>query len=261
MTAGDPFPFVWGDVVDPPPGWAFAGNGANLGEDADRALGIELIPAASFGAQFLIHTGGSQVDLEVAFTGEKWYQASRHTLSYLDFEYSTNATSLSTGTWTQFDALDYQHTSPDLPLGDRSTDGNDPDFQEAKEGTISLTNVPDDSIVWIRWTGIPVPGSTGNLRHNGLSVDDFSITATVLGGPEPAPRILSITYDRGNNLITLTYQSINGEVMGVLGGTDPATLSDVLPDTPTGDGSVMNYTHNPPVGAPRYFYQLLRSDP
>ena len=74
------------------------------------------------------------------------------------------------------------------------------------------------------------------------------------------PVILGVAYDPATNTATITYQSVSGEVFGVKGAPDLKDFID-LPDTALGDGSVMQYTHTPPVGANRYFYQMVRNVP
>jgi hypothetical protein len=84
-----------------------------------------------------------------------------------------------------------------------------------------------------------------------------SIELVVSGAPVPDPVILDFHYDRVTNTATITYQSVNSEVYGVLGGTDLDSLS-ALPDTDIGDGSVMQYIHNPAGTPDRYFYCMTR---
>ena len=48
--------------------------------------------------------------LDVAYTGEQWRLGTAGRPDRLDFQYSLDATSLTTGTWTDVDALDYSTT-------------------------------------------------------------------------------------------------------------------------------------------------------
>ncbi|NNC88163.1 MAG: right-handed parallel beta-helix repeat-containing protein [Akkermansiaceae bacterium] len=88
-------------------------------------------------------------------------------------------------------------------------------------------------------------------------------TALDIGAHEftEAPVVLAIGYTEGTNTVTIDYQSESGVDFGVrrspdLAG-DPATTWTVLPGTGPGDGSVKQYTDNPPPGD-SFFYVLVR---
>ena len=116
-----------------PTGWEFSESGTNAnttyragtGSDntgdtysfgatgnSERAFGGlrsgTLVPL--IGAQFTNNTGGTITSLAVAYTGEQWRLGQNTTgraADRLDFQLSTNATSLTTGTWTDYDSLDF----------------------------------------------------------------------------------------------------------------------------------------------------------
>ncbi|HZB42247.1 MAG TPA: hypothetical protein VE487_14840, partial [Ilumatobacter sp.] len=77
----------------------------------DRALGGlqsgTLVPI--IGASFSNNTGGTITSLDVAYTGEQWRIG--NTLAArddrIDFQYSLDATSLTTGTWVDVNPLDF----------------------------------------------------------------------------------------------------------------------------------------------------------
>src|SRR3954452_16343129 len=73
----------------------------------ERALGElragTLIPI--FGAAFVNDTGSTVTALDVAYTGEEWHLGTAGRTDRLSFEYSTNATDLTTGTWTAVAAI------------------------------------------------------------------------------------------------------------------------------------------------------------
>ena len=68
----------------------------------DRALGGlrsgTLIPV--FGACFTNNTGSTVTNLAVAYTGEEWRLGALARTDQISFEYSLNATDLTTGAWT-----------------------------------------------------------------------------------------------------------------------------------------------------------------
>ena len=79
----------------------------------DRALGGlqsgSLIP--SFGTSFTNNTGSTITALNIAYAGERWRVGTAGRTDRLDFQYSTDATSLTTGTWIDVDALDFTSTA------------------------------------------------------------------------------------------------------------------------------------------------------
>ncbi|MEQ1642256.1 MAG: LamG-like jellyroll fold domain-containing protein, partial [Pyrinomonadaceae bacterium] len=145
----------------------------------DRALGGlrsgTLIPV--FGASFTNSTGSAISSLAVAYTGEQWRLGTASRTDSINFEYSTDATSLSTGTWTPASALNFV-TPNTVTTG--AKDGNAAANRTALSSTISGLNIPNGGIFWIRWTDTDATSS-----DDGLSVDDFSLTPNgVAAAPE-----------------------------------------------------------------------------
>lgn len=182
-----------------PEGWAFSETGANAnityaansgsdnagntysygtGTDSERALGglrsSNLVP--TIGAQFQnTHATLFIRSLTITYTGEQWRfgELNRNAADRLDFQYSTDATSLSTGTWTDVDALDF--SSPITTGAARSLDGNAAANRTSISGQITGLVVPPGGTFWIRWTDFNVSGA-----DDGLAIDDFSIPNVVL---------------------------------------------------------------------------------
>ena len=80
--------------------------------NAERAFGGlrsgSLVPL--IGAQFTNNTGGTITSLAVSYTGEQWRLGQNTTgrsADRLDFQFSTDAASLTTGTWVDYDSLDF----------------------------------------------------------------------------------------------------------------------------------------------------------
>ena len=143
----------------------------------DRAFGTlrsgTLIPL--IGACFTNNTGGPIVSLEIGYTGEEWRLGTARRTDQLNFEYSSNATSLTTGTWTGVAALNF--VTPDtVTIGAKN--GNAAADRTALGSTVAL-NIANGATVWIRWTDLDAGGA-----DDGLAVDDFSLTP--LGGGNPA---------------------------------------------------------------------------
>src|SRR6185503_9449289 len=120
-------------AANTPAGWGFSESGTNanttytagtgsgnagdtysFGSAAaptDRALGQlrsgTLI--SILGGTFSNNTGGTINSLNIAYAGEQWRLGAtgRTVAERMDFQYSTDATSLTTGTWTDVNALDF----------------------------------------------------------------------------------------------------------------------------------------------------------
>jgi hypothetical protein len=175
-----------------PSGWSFneTGTGANATYSAgtgggttgdtysfgstsssERSMGALQSGSVTptIGAQFSNATGTTITSLSFTFTGEQWRLGATGRVDRLDFQYSTSATSLTTGTWTDENALDF--TAPVSTGTAGALDGN----LAANKTTISFTitglSITTGSTFWIRWNDL---NSTG--ADDGLGIDDFSIT-------------------------------------------------------------------------------------
>ncbi|HET6572363.1 MAG TPA: PEP-CTERM sorting domain-containing protein [Fimbriiglobus sp.] len=163
-------------------GGASAGDTYSYGPsgNTDRAfgtlLGSNLTP--TIGASFTNNTGTAVTGLQIAYFGEQWRHGQADAnIDRLDFQYSTDATSLTTGTWTNFDGLDF--TTPNIIDSSGALNGNASQNRTALTGTITGLNMSDGATFWIRWSDLNVGG-----LDDGLAVDDFNITPTPV--PEPA---------------------------------------------------------------------------
>ncbi len=165
------------------PGSANGGDTYSYGPsgNADRALGTlqgsNLV--STIGASVTNNTGAAITRLQIAYVGEQW-RAGRTdgTIDRLDFQYRIDATSLTTGTWTNLGALDFLTPNPSASQTG-ALDGNATGNRTALSGAITGLNIPDGATVWIRWSDFNVGG-----MDDGLAVDDFSISPAPV--PEPA---------------------------------------------------------------------------
>jgi len=145
---------------------------------SDRALGLitndPYGTSASFGVQLENQTGKSLKGLQVAYTGEQWHRGKAVGQS-LVFSYSTDATSLTTGTWTTVSSLSFNALKSGF---DGQLDGNAAANRSSLGGFLSPVVAQGNSI-WMKWTlGRPLTGSSA-----GLAVDDFTFRASPV--PEP----------------------------------------------------------------------------
>ena len=142
----------------------------------------------------------------------------------LIFRSALNATSLTTGTYTDVDAFDF--SSP-VTLGTvGALNGNAAANRTAISGTITSLNIPNGATFFIRWTDFDATGP-----DDGLAVDDFSITP--LTGPvTPILNINDVTQvetDAGTTTFTFTVSL-----------TSPALVGGVTFDIGTADGTAQD---------------------
>jgi hypothetical protein len=257
-----------------PSGWAFsesesradtnyvAGTGSSATGDtysfgadgsSERAFGGlrsgTLIP--TIGAQFQNDTGMVIVSLEISYYCEQWRSgvANRGSADRLDFQYSTDATSLTTGTWTDIDALDCLTTDISDPSGPK--DGNDAAYRTRVTGSIAGLNIADDATYWIRWTDYDISSS-----DDGLAIDDFSLsdspTAVTLASFDATPQddAILVIWETAMELDNVgfnlyrsesaegPYTLLNGTLIPpqfpgeVMGGVYEYLDTDVLPGVP-----------------------------
>lgn len=176
-----------------PAGWAFAETGTNANTtytagtgssntgdtysfgasgSSERAFGGlrsgSLVP--TIGACFTNNTGATITSVGISYVGEQWRigVSSRGAADRLDFQYSTDASSLTTGTWTNVDALDYGSTVTSGTAG--ALDGNNAANRTAISSSITGISIANGATFWIRWTDFDITSS-----DDGLAVDDFTL--------------------------------------------------------------------------------------
>jgi hypothetical protein len=146
---------------------------------SDRALG-ELTTStvqSTIGACFVNNTNHPFTSFTISYTGEEWRLAATGTVDGLDFEYSTDATSLTAGTYIAVDELDF--FSPNNDAGSVGTlDGNAAANRHVfvPFAITPASPIQPESTFYIRWKPILVSGTNTN---DGLAIDDFTIGTTL----------------------------------------------------------------------------------
>jgi len=175
-----------------PTGWAISESGTNANTlytagtgsgnagdtysfgstgSTERALGAlrsgALIPL--HGAGFTNDTGFAIQALQISYTGEQWRLGAspRPAPDRIDFQLSTNATSLTTGTYTDINNLDFSSPITSGTVG--ALNGNLPANRTPISFLITGLNIASGATFFIRWTDFDVAGS-----DDGLAVDDFT---------------------------------------------------------------------------------------
>src|SRR6185312_7343000 len=181
----------------------------------DRAFGTLRVGtfSSTIGAPFSNTTGGTIDTLAISFIGEEWRRGAASAVrDRLDFEYSTNATSLTTGTWTPVDALDFN--SPLITTAVGAKNGNAAANRTAVSFAITGLSIPSGATFWIRWTDFDRGGA--GVADDGLAIDDFTLTPS---GPTFATTV-SVW-----NWATTSWVSIAGPTP--VGGTDVTVADNV----------------------------------
>lgn len=264
------------EATDTPAGWTFveagtsantsytAGTGSGTSGDtysfgasgtSERAFGSLNSGSNSptLGVVLTNSTGGTITSLDVAFSAEQWRHggstASR--TDRLAFAYSTDATSLTSGTWTLLNDLDAASTITSGTAG--ALDGNAATNKTAVNGSVPGLNVAPGGQIVLRWSTTDVSGA-----DDGLSLDDLAITPRGIpsggstdpsgtGAADPASVVqggqttLSVDVTPGTNPAS-TGLAVSADMSSIGGPASTALLDDgVAPDATAGDNIFTAY--------------------
>ena len=179
--------------------YSFGSAGLN-----ERAFGMlrtgSLIPV--IGAKYTNNTGSVISSISISYTGEQWRLGTSGRLvpDKLDFQYSTNATSLSTGTWNDVNALDF--TAPVTTGTVGALDGNASANRTPISYTINGLSIANSADFYIRFNDFDATGS-----DDGLAIDDFNIS--YVSGSSQNPTIPNATTNMSGTYY-LTITDLNG---------------------------------------------------
>ena len=225
-----------------PPGWFFAesgtgaavngfyvvGTGSGTAGDTysfgsasstERALGSlrsgTVVP--TIGAGFTNTSGSTISALQISYHAEQWRAGAVRSgvNDRLDFQISYDATSLTTGTWTDINELDFNSYVNSGPVG--AVNGNSTSITLSHE--IAGLSIANGQSFFIRWSDFDVPNS-----DDGLAVDDFSLTpigVTVQPSITFSPASLSFGDVNAGTEKTLSYEVIASNL-----GADVTVTSD-----------------------------------
>jgi hypothetical protein len=196
-------------------------NAFSLPANPDKAFGglqsVALVP--TIGALYRNDTGATITNLVVQYTGEQWRVGAPGRPDRLDFQYSTDATNLTTGTWTDVDALDF--TGPDQgAVGPR--DGNASANRRFIAFNITGLSIAPAATFWIRFNDVNASGV-----DDGLAVDDFSVIANVTGALLSVNDVSVLEGSSGSSVVVFFTVSLS----------QPATGAGVTFDVATQDNS------------------------
>ncbi|MBK9051066.1 MAG: Ig-like domain-containing protein [Chloroflexi bacterium] len=195
----------------------------------------------TIGSSFTNNTGQTITSLDIAYMGEQWRLGATGRQDRLDFQYSLNATSLTTGAWTNVDSLDFNAPITTGTAG--ALDGNLPANRVNVSASITGLSILDGSTFWIRWTDFNATGA-----DDGLAVDDFSLTANGTSA-DAAPSVTSTTpADSDTNVAVNADITINFSEDVTLDASWYAVSCAISGShTATVTGGPQNWTINPDV--------------
>ncbi|TAH04208.1 MAG: T9SS C-terminal target domain-containing protein [Sphingobacteriales bacterium] len=224
--------------------------------NAERAFGGVLSGSLTptIGAGFTNNTGGVITSLAISFTGEQWRLGATGRNDRLDFQYSTDATGLSGGLWTDVNNLDF--TAPNSTGTVGALDGNATANRTAVSFTITGLNIANGATFYIRWNDSNASGA-----DDGLAIDDFSIIATTgvatqatitagsnateggangtfavnLSSPAPVGGV-TVNYSfTGTAILTTDYTDALSGSITIIQGASTGTITLVAVDDATGE--------------------------
>jgi len=173
-----------------------AGGAYSFGEiisgvpSAERALGSVgsgSVTPIVYGAKLTNLGSGPLVALTISVDGEMWRRGTS-TAEGLTFSYGTNASDLTTGTFTNLPALNISSPSACSATTNVPTNGNSATCRATLTTTISGLAVNPGSSIWIRWTDVDSSGS-----DDGLAIDNVSVAATFSSDPTPPTTSTSVS--------------------------------------------------------------------
>jgi uncharacterized protein len=208
-----------------------AGNTYSFGSalNTDRAFGGlqsgSLVP--TIGAAFTNNTGSTITSLAISYLGEQWRLGAAGRVDRLDFQFSLNATSLTTGTWTDLDLLDFMTPTTTGTVG--PLDGNLSANRTSISNSISSLSLSSGSTIWIRWNDFNASGA-----DDGLGIDEFSLTPTILNSSLSNLTINDVNVTEGNSGLTNMIFTISLSA--------PAPVGGVTYDIATSNGTASSPT-------------------
>lgn len=210
---------------------------------SDRALGT--LPSNGtgdiiFGVQFVNNTGTTLTSFILDWTGEQWRNGGG-SFQTLVAQFSFDATSLTTGTWTHMTQFVSPKTGGMIPT---DLDGNHPDNSDPLGTNVSSISWAAGTPLWIRWFDNNDSGA-----DHGLAADEVIFIAA----PDPSIRTATLT---GSNF-SVTINSYTGYSYQLQKSLilDPNSFTDVGNPQQGNTGNIRTLT-DPNAGGVAAFYRV-----
>ncbi|MEP6924434.1 MAG: carboxypeptidase-like regulatory domain-containing protein [Pyrinomonadaceae bacterium] len=160
-------------------GTAAGGNTYTLGTTAgERSLGSLTADDINFnylGACCRNTSSSPLTSVIVTFRGEQWRVGGSGNSDRLDFQYAINATNIYSGTYVDFNALDF--ASLVTTGAPRALDGNASGNNQLFTSTISGLNIPVNSNFYLRWRDSNIVGADDTLAVDNVGISFAPPTA------------------------------------------------------------------------------------
>jgi hypothetical protein len=215
-------------------GSSTTGNTYSFGaaNSTERAFGTLLSGSLTptIGGGFINNTGAPLTSLTIMYKGETWRIGTINRTDKLSFQYSVDATSIGTGTWTDVTALDYVNTAATATF----SGGTAPVQTATITNTINGLNIAPGATFWVRWNDFNASGA-----DDGMAVDDFSMSWSAPTAPQlqaaPSPLAFNSTA-LGSSSAAKTYSLTGANLI------DPTTLTASGPFALSKDGNSYSST-------------------
>lgn len=195
-------------IISAGTGSSGTGDTYNFGTSggADRTLGslVSSNLGSSYGFYFKNTTGVTVTSIKISYTGKTWRVGSANRSDRLQFQYSTGATSLTSGTWVDFASLDYANPGQAV-----TTTFGSVQHSAVITATITGLSIANNANFFIRWTDIDASGA-----DDGMGIDDFNLILNPY----------SVTYNgnsqtSGSVPVDANSPYVHGATVTVLGNT------------------------------------------
>lgn len=170
----------------------------------------------TIGGKFRNNTGQTITSLKVIYYGEQWRLGALSRADQLDFQYSTSATALSTGTYTDFNSLDF--TSPVQAGTVGALDGNATANRTKKEALITGLSIANGADFWFRWNDMDASGADDGIGFDDFTIIPYGSATTNVSSP-------SGSYNGFNLTIGTSTMSADMQITGNLNLESGSTLA------------------------------------
>jgi hypothetical protein len=191
-----------------------SGNVYNVGTtaSADRAFGSIASGTTTpvFGMSFINNTGNQVTELNISLRVEQWRTGDNVVNEAVGFSYSTDATSLSTGTWINVTNLNLNEILTTSTTS-AAVDGNAAGNNALLNSTVNI-NTPwaNGTTLWIKWADSNAVGGDSLL-----AIDDFSFKATSSSLSASAFSLENLKIFVNNNNLFVTSNSTDDKQVNV----------------------------------------------
>lgn len=209
---------------------------------------------SSYGVYFKNNSGNSIQSVTISYTGEEWRLGTISRTDKLDFQYSLDATSLSTGSWTDINELDF--TTPNTVTAG-AKDGNATGNKTSLTYTFTFpSGLANGATVFFRWVDADATSS-----DDALGIDDFSISS-VVAMPVELSSFTSKVVKSGVELNWATSTEISNYGFDVERSNDNANFTKIAFVKGSGNSnSVKNYSFvDNSVNNGKFQYRLKQVD-